>query len=317
MSVTLDIIIVNWNSRDLLRKNLISIRKASDAKYKLSNVFVVDNASQDDSLLNIEKLPLPIRIIPNKANQGFAKACNQAARFCNSDFLLFLNPDTELDINTLDKVISFLINNDNKKIGICGVQIRGQNNTIIKTCRHYPKIKHFFYLSSGLSKIFPGQFKTNEMLDWSHSHSQIVDQVIGAFFLVKKELYFQLNGFDERFFIYYEEVDFCLRAKQTGWYTYYFADTFIYHSGGGTSEQVKAKRLFYSYRSRILYGFKHYTFRQASLLLLITIFIEPFTRIIQGLSKLSFDIIRDSLLASLLLLKSLPSILSRMTVENK
>ena len=146
------------------------------------------------------------------------------------------------------------------------------------------------------------------MTDFDHQSNRKVDQVIGAFFLVKRDLFLNLNGFDERFFVYYEEVDFALRAKSAGWNTYFYSESSIIHAGGGTSSQVKAERLFYSNRSRILYSFKHFEKYQAVLVLFLTVFIEPFSRIMHSILKLSLIELKNTLWGSFLLIKNLPDI---------
>ena len=124
------------------------------------------------------------------------------------------------------------------------------------------------------------------------SHSSTVDQVIGAFFLVRKSLYDLIGGFDERFFVYFEEVDFALRAKRKGYSSYYLSDVLLCHKGGASSEKVKAKRLFYSLRSRIQYGFKHFSLLEALVLLVLTLTLELMARTslaILSLSKSRFN----------------------------
>jgi GT2 family glycosyltransferase len=101
---------------------------------------------------------------------------------------------------------------------------------------------------------------------------------MGAFFLIRREVFEACKGFDERFFVYFEEVDLSWRAKQVGWDSWYVTDTRAFHAGGGTSRQVKAQRLFYSLRSRLLYSFKHFPRWQAWLLMGVTCVIEPLIR---------------------------------------
>jgi len=125
------------------------------------------------------------------------------------------------------------------------------------------------------------------MYEWDHTNTREVNHVTGAFLLVRKKLFEILGGFDERFFVYLEDLDFSLRAYKAGWKTIYLADAHAFHKGGGTSEQVKPKRLFYSLRSRIRYGYKHFNFFSATLLLLGTLFIEPLSRLSLAVSRMS------------------------------
>ena len=121
------------------------------------------------------------------------------------------------------------------------------------------------------------------MSESDHSITKKVDQVMGAFFFVRRSLFVGLNGFDERFFVYYEEVDFSYRAKLLGWSSVFISDAKAYHFGGGISQNVKAERLFYSQRSKIQYIFKHFNFFSALLVLSSTLLIEPILRLIISL----------------------------------
>ncbi len=125
--------------------------------------------------------------------------------------------------------------------------------------------------------------------------SREVDQIIGAFFLVRRTLFEALSGFDPRFFVYFEEVDFSLRARQAGFRSYYLAGTTVYHKGGGSSQQAKAARLFYSLRSRLLYGFKHYSFLDAFTLALLTLTIEMVARLLAALASLSISKLAETI----------------------
>ena len=113
---------------------------------------------------------------------------------------------------------------------------------------------------------------------WNHNETKIVDQVIGAFFLITKDIFEQLNGFDERFFVYYEELDLSKRVHDSGYKTMYISEIQAYHKGGGTSEQVKALRFFYSTRSSLIYSFKHLGVFKSIIFMFFVYFIEPFTR---------------------------------------
>ena len=141
------------------------------------------------------------------------------------------------------------------------------------------------------------------MKEWDHLTSCSVDQVIGAFFLVRKELFTKLDGFDERFFMYYEEVDFSLRAKRNGWNSYYYNCAQAFHKGGGVSRQVKSFRLFYTLRSRIQYALKNFTLWPSVITVIVTLLIEPFARFIYALFKLSLSSLSEILKAYFLLYK--------------
>ena len=150
------------------------------------------------------------------------------------------------------------------------------------SCARFPSLRIFLGEMTGLSRLFPALFPPHLMTGAECQERREVDQIIGAFFLVRRSV-FELNGgFDERFFIYFEEVDFSLRTFRQGYSSYYLADTRLYHRGGGSSHQVKAQRLFYSLRSRIQYGFKNFSVSEAVVLLVLTLTLELVARLLMA-----------------------------------
>lgn len=259
MKTTLDIIIVNWNSGDFLIQCIKSIKESVINKCIVKKIIIVDNASEDNSLKNVTEKYNPlesynIHIILNQRNEGFAKACNQGALEAQSMYLLFLNPDTRLYPDTLEKAIHFT-QTLKESAGVIGVQLIDEFGSISKTCRYLPTKRRRLAKIIGLSRLFPST--STEMRHWDHKSTRAVEQVMGAFFLVESELFNQLNGFDERFFVYFEEVDFCKRVMETNRKNIFFSECQVYHKAGGTSDKIKALRLFYNLRSWLLYEKKH------------------------------------------------------------
>ena len=290
MIPSLDIIIVNWNTGTLLRDCLGSISQARTAGFRLERVVVVDNNSADASADALEGLSeQPISVLRNDVNQGFAAACNQGAAGTQADYLLFLNPDTRVFSDSLWRPLEFLEQKQNSKFGICGVRHVDDSGAFSTSCARFPTLGIFFGQMTGLSMLFPTWFPSHLMLESECLESREVDQIIGAFFLVRRTLFETLLGFDPRFFVYFEEVDFSLRARQAGFRSYYLASSTAYHKGGGSSQQAKAARLFYSLRSRLLYGFKHYSFLEAFALALLTVSIEMAARLLAALGSLSLS----------------------------
>ena len=276
----LSIIIVNWNSGSLLRKCLSSIGHAKRDGLILIDVIIVDNASTDDSLDGIIQPGVPVRIVRNKANLGFAVACNQGAELSQSHYLLFLNPDTQLFENSLSVPLAFLKHRDNYNVGICGIQLVNEKYQVARSCAHFPSVRRFACQALGLNRLPLLRATGVHMIHWDHATTRDVDHVIGAFFLVRRTVFDALGGFDERFFVYLEDLDFSLRAHQAGWRSVYLIETQAVHTGGGASHQVKALRLFYSLRSRLQYGFKHFSSFEAGFLLFLTLALEPLARLI-------------------------------------
>jgi GT2 family glycosyltransferase len=293
----IDIIIVNWNAGSQLVDVLSSL--VSFHHDLVGSVIVVDNGSTDDSLTLVERSikepPFNLKFIHNVDNRGFGAACNQGVELVDSEYLLFLNPDARVYEDTLAKAFNYMQSPENSSVGICGVQLIDEEGHISRSCTRFPSAIGLVAHAVGLDRFFPrtGHF----MGEWDHAQTRIVDHLIGAFFLVRRELFVSLNGFDERFFVYLEDLDFSYRAKQAGWSSVYLASAQAFHAGGGTSNQVKAKRLFYSLRSRILYAFKHFSWLGACIALLATILLEPFARSLLTLFRLSWSGFIETMIA--------------------
>lgn len=273
----ISIIIVNWNSGPLLGDCLRSIR--SFGSKHVGSVVVVDNGSTDDSLEGIEQLCVhDLAIIRNAQNVGFARACNQGARLATTPYLLFLNPDARLLDSTLAAAREQLSSTQWPFVGIVGAQLLDSGNRVSRSCSRHPTAIGIISRSLGVDRIFRSQ--SHFLLQWDHSETRIVDQVIGACYLVRTDVFAQLGGFDERFFVYFEEVDFAIRASQQGWKTVYCAEATAFHLGGGTSRQAKPQRLFYSLRSRLLYARKHFGSLGYMAAAFATLCIEPGSRLV-------------------------------------
>jgi GT2 family glycosyltransferase len=287
MRISLDIIIVNWNAGQQLANCLTSIIASDHSSFNIDRIVIVDNASTDESFTGIQNMDLPSHLIRNKFNAGFAAACNQGAQTSRADYLLFLNPDTVLFGDSLEKSVNFISQRKQSKLGIVGIQLVDENGVISRTCCRFPDLRMFLARMTGIDRVFPNNFRSYYMNEWDHKESRIVDHVIGAFYLVDRHLFESILGFDERFFVYLEDLDFSLRAHKAGWYSHYLAEAQAYHKGGGTSEQVKARRLFYSLRSRIIYCYKHFGWESATSIMFATLFIEPISRIMYSAVTLS------------------------------
>ena len=288
--VTLDIVIVNWNSGEFLNNCLNSIEK-SNLKGLLLNIIVVDNDSSDDSLNRISP-NVKYNLIKQNENIGFAKACNVGLLQSSSKYILFLNPDTEVRENTIQKAVNRMENNE--IISVLGVKYIDEYGNIAPSCSRFPKLRYYFYYIIGLSKISPQKFRNPAlMLDMDYSKSAFVNEISGAFYFCRKSVLDRVGGFDERFFVYYEELDLSYRIIKSGGAIFYDADNEIFHKGNGISDQVKAKRLFYSLRSRIKYSFKNDNKVNAVILFLLTMFVEPFSRLFYLIVGGRFSEIKD------------------------
>lgn len=284
---TLDIIIVNWNAGSLLRDCLESIAACDRNSFETRRVVVVDNASSDGSLTGAEKTPLPLEMVRNADNIGFARACNQGARGSSAEYLLFLNPDTRLNADSLVVVVNFLENVTNREYAVCGIQLLAVDGTIARSCARFPTPLHIANEICGLGHMMPTVFKTRQMRDWDHGTERDVNHVIGAFYFVRRSVFEALGGFDEHFFIYLEDLDFSLRVHECGGKIRYMTAARALHVGGGTSRRIRGQRLFYSLVSRSRYCHKHFSPIIAYLLDGATLTLEPITRLGLAVKELS------------------------------
>jgi N-acetylglucosaminyl-diphospho-decaprenol L-rhamnosyltransferase len=305
--IEFDIVIVNWNSGVQLKECLQSITQASSmADLCLGKCIVVDNASQVGSA---EKLDIPFPALTqvwNQENKGFAYGCNQGAKMGTSEYVLFLNPDVKLLPDSLGKALRFLEEKEHSRVGIAGIQLVGIDGIIQRNVARFPTPGSLFHQMLGLDRLWPRHFPSHFMTEWDHCASREVDQVTGAFFMVRRNLFEQLNGFDERFFMYFEDLDFACQAKQAGWTSYYMAEVHAIHHGGGASYQVKARRLSYVLKSRVLYVAKHFGTSSALAILLASLLVESWVRLAWSLVNRSGQNFIETIHAYWIFLETLP-----------
>ena len=232
----LSIIIVSWNTKDLLKKCLESV--LAETKGLDFEVFVVDNGSQDGSAKMGEKNFSQVKLIENRSNLGFAQANNQAIEKSRGKYILLLNPDTVILGNTLRKMIDFL--ESHPEVGILGPKILNPDGSLQPSCRTFPTLASQALILLKLHNFLPGlpPIKKYYMLGWDHSETKEVDQVMGSCFMIKKKLIDEIGLLDESYWIWFEEVDFCKRARLAGWKTYFLPDVSIIHHKAKAFEQL-------------------------------------------------------------------------------
>jgi N-acetylglucosaminyl-diphospho-decaprenol L-rhamnosyltransferase len=279
MSSSVHVVIVNWNTGAYLRGCLTSLASAGRDGVELARVTVVDNASSDGSADGIESLPLPLELIRNDRNAGFAAACNQGAAGSTADYLLFMNPDTRLYPDALALTTAFMNGDGAAGIGICGAEIIDADGRPGISCARFPTLRILTGKMTGLDRLLPRAFPSHHLTAAETARSGPVDQVIGAFFFVRHELFERLDGFDERYFIYFEEVDFALRARRQGARSYFLKEAKVFHQANVSTSEALAMRIHHSLRSRLLYARRHWPRRQASALVLLMLTVEPVARL--------------------------------------
>ncbi|MFA5753848.1 MAG: glycosyltransferase family 2 protein [Patescibacteria group bacterium] len=219
----LSIIIVSWNVKDKLRRNLQALQ--SSAGNFTREIFVVDNNSADDSAAMVRQEFPAIRLIVNDKNLGFAAANNQALRLANGRFLLLLNPDMQVAPDTLSQMLAWA--QANPQATVSGCQLVDESGKIIKQVRRFPKFFDQLMVTLKVPHLFPHLVDNYLQPNFNYDSSARVDSIRGAFFLINREAWQKIGGqdpplLDERYFIWFEEVDFCRQVYKLGgevWYT--------------------------------------------------------------------------------------------------
>lgn len=235
--VDITVIIVNYNTAKLIRVCLESLLGQSDVNFE---IIVVDNASHDNSIKVLEAFNDRIRIIANQRNYGFAKANNQAILSATGRYVFLLNPDAKLSRpHDLRKIIEFM--DQNARYGLVGTRIVNQTNTKETLPRYfYPGEK---YIRSPFSAL-PGK------IAW----------VLGASIVMPRDVYHNVGGFDEDFFLYGDEADLCLRVRRCGYEIGYYPDVTVVHLGGGSEHATDRHQLtLRKQRGLHLFYKKHYS----------------------------------------------------------
>ena len=298
-----DIVIVNWNS-DFFLMECVNSLLGSRGESLINKIIIIDNNSTDSSLEQI-KIALKnskIKVCVNEKNLGFSKACNQGFFLCSSEFVLLLNPDAMVLENTLEDCLSFM--KSNKEVDVLGCRLLDENGNNTPSCSRFPTPLRFFFDASGLSKLAPSIFTpATLMTDWKHTESKKVDQVMGAFMFMRISIFKKIGYFDERFFVYYEELDFSKRLASAGGVSYYNIKISAIHSGEGTTKSIKAYRLFLNLKSRLQYSKKHFNLPGYLVVWGSTFFIEPFARIFISLLKGKPEEVKEIFKSFLLLIK--------------
>jgi GT2 family glycosyltransferase len=250
------IVIVNWNTRDHLIECLESIRTYPPrCSYE---VIVVDNDSSDGSAQAVRQYFPEITLIENGENIGYAKANNQAIENSTGDYILLLNPDVRVKNNTIDTLVDFAIQHSDA--AAVGCKLVTPDGKIQESCRSFPYPLSVFFEYTKLSWLLPWcKFISSYRMRYFRYDTDVeVDQPMASCLLISRRAWEDVGSFDESFPIFFNDVDWCYRAKQKGWKIYFTAKTYAIHYGGASTLQVKAKMIQESHRSLRKFYEKHY-----------------------------------------------------------
>lgn len=250
----LSIIIVSWNVRDLLQKCLESIYKFT--RGVTFEIFVIDNASAD-AVVDMVRSNFPgVRLTANKTNLGFSAANNQGIKQSSGDYVLLLNPDTELIEDSFTKMINFA--RTKPDAGIIGPRLLNVDRRVQPSVRRLPEIWDQLWILLKLHRVWPKFPSYQRYLgsDIRTDASCPVPQVMGACFLIKKIVLDEIGLLDEKFFIWFEEVDFCRRAAAAGFATWFYADTSVIHHYAQSFNQLMSYSKQKMWNRSLTYYFK-------------------------------------------------------------
>lgn len=272
----LDVVIVDYMAEDLVNRCLQSISEHPAVRHEFGHVIVIDNAG-DDKVRVYEAPGIPLIVQKSPENLGFAGGCNLGASLGQAEYILFLNPDTMALENTFDGAIDALIAHP-EAAGL-GVQLVDEEGEVQQSCHNFPTPREYWLHAFGLLAKFGPAKKAGPMALDDHLRPGYVDLPMGAFLLVRRAQFDAIGGFDELFFVYFDEVDLCYRMRQEFGPMFFVPDVQAMHSGRGTTDTIKARRHFYTVRSRLYFTFKHFPFPKLASTLFVSLFVEPFARI--------------------------------------
>ena len=259
-SPRIDVIVVCWNDRERIARALDSVFALGEVQddAMFANVVVSDNASSDGSReLIAERYGERVQVVANRTNLGFGAACNRAFALTSAPYVYLLNPDAELKDGALRAIVGFL--DARPRCGIAGSRIYNRDGTIQESCGEFDTWAGAFLRSSAWGELPFLRSHANgaALRAWKYAGERRVDIAIGAALAIRRRLIEEIGPFDERFFLYHEEIDFAKRAADAGWETWYVPASEAVHEGMGSARgryDVEAHKQ----RSRRAYWLKHH-----------------------------------------------------------
>jgi len=260
----ISVIVISFNGLAFIHDCLETVRlslETTDAE-----IIVVDNGSTDGTLELIKDKFPDVNLVENKKNLGFARAANQGFDKAQGQYILLLNQDTRIRNYAIAKLAGKM--QSDPKIGTIGPKFIGFDGRLQKACRSFPRYRDFLYIITGLSTLFPeSKIFSHWKMGWfDHLSEREVDQPMGAALMIRRSLLEELGGFDERFRIFFNDVDFCRRAKSSGYISLYYPSAVIEHYYGGTIRTMKSKMILEWHRALSKYFIKHSRSRGAKLI---------------------------------------------------
>ncbi|MCA9942490.1 MAG: glycosyltransferase family 2 protein [Ardenticatenaceae bacterium] len=248
----LSIVIVSWNTKDLLDACLRSIYA-----YPLDQpfeVWVVDNKSSDDTVAMVQEHFPQVELIASEENLGFAGGNNRAIPHCQGEYVLLLNPDTEVKPEALNELVAFM--DTHPEAGAAGSRLLNADETLQPSCHPRPTLSREFWRMFYLDKLLP--YGSYDMSKWNLEQPREVDVLMGASMLLRKTVLDTIGLLDEGYFMYSEEVDLCFRLQKAGWHLFWVPQSQVVHYWGQSAKQVLAEMFLQLYRGKLRFFRKHY-----------------------------------------------------------
>ena len=248
------VVIVNYNTSDHLRACLATVQSESS-----SQVIVVDNASTDGSVEMVKREYPWVTLIPNSTNKGYGTAANQGIFCCRDKYVLLLNADILLPPGALQALITYLdLNPQAAVVGPRAVRLDGK---LESTCYQFPGTLKSLVDSDTLGKLIryiPG-IRHHFLRTWPHDHSRVVPWVKGMALAIRYEVFKAVGGFDESFFLFFEEVDLCYRLAASGRQIHFAPVTSVLHIGGASTIQTRSDAAIQLFKGEIQFFQSHYS----------------------------------------------------------
>lgn len=299
--MNLSLVIVNWNTREMLADCLTSVYEtAGDLEIE---VFVVDNASADGSATMVrERFPL-VHLIENQENVGFASANNQGIRETQGRHVLLLNPDTKILPSALQTLVGFM--EEHADAGAAGPLVLNPDLTLQSSVNPLPTLGREFWRLMYLDRLLPQSYYREEGWDRTVAHS--VEVIQGNCLLLSRRAISDIGLLDEDYFMYTEEVDLCYRLLRAGWSLYWVPLARIIHYGGQSTKQVAREMFLELNRSKVLF-FRKTRGRWGCLIYKLILLVTTLPRAVGGLLGLNSDQGDQSFRLYVDLLRALPSL---------
>ncbi len=252
--MTVSVVVVSWNTRDLLRNCLLTVdREARQLNDGELEVFVVDNGSTDGTVQMLQKSFPSVALIANTENVGFAVANNQALARCRGEYVLLLNPDTELKAGAIAQMARFL--KSRLYVGAVGPLLVSPDGSMQESCYPRPTLFRELWRLLYLDRLH--RLTNYPMAEWTLDRPRQVETLQGACILIKRSVLDEIGLLDQDFFIYTEEIDLCRRILAAGWRIYWLPIATVVHYGGQSTRQAASKMFIELYRSKLHYFRKH------------------------------------------------------------